>query len=145
WTSIHRTHFKDEGQISYNNVIVVHPTDPDYVVCGGVDLHRTKDGGRRWKKITHWEFNRGDPAYAHSDHHALVMPASVPGRIYDANDGGVDTSEDAGGTWANRSNGLAVTMFYDIDIAQTEPRAFGGGAQDNGTVITTKGDKGSFF
>lgn len=145
WKAIHGTHFKDEGQISYNNAIVVHPDDPEYVICGGVDLHRTKNGGKTWKKITHWDRNRGDAAYAHSDHHALVMPAGVPGRIYDANDGGVDLSEDGGSSWTNRSRGLAVTMFYDMDVAQTDACVFGGGAQDNGTVITTKGDEDSFF
>jgi len=115
------------------------------VICGGVDLHRTRDGGKTWRKISHWDFNRGDAGYAHSDHHALVMPASLPGRVYDANDGGFDVSEDGGSTWTNRSNGLAVTMFYDMDVAQTDARVFGGGAQDNGTVITTKGSSRSFF
>jgi len=145
WTGIHGKHFRDEGQISYGNTIVVHPTNPDRVICGGVDLHRTQDGGQTWKKITRWDTERGNPAYAHSDHHALLMPPAAEGRVYDGNDGGVDISEDGGTSWTNRSSGLAVTMFYDMDVAQTDSRVFGGGAQDNGTVATKTGMTDSFF
>src|SRR5207244_8679698 len=65
--------------------------------------------------------------------------AAAAGRVYDGNDGGVDVSENGGTSWTNRSNGLAVTMFYDMDVAQTDPLVFGGGAQDNGTVATKHG------
>ncbi len=144
WKDIHGTHFHGEGQISYGNSIVVHPTDPNHVICGGVDLHRTRDGGKTWKKITHWDAERGDPMYAHADHHALLMPAAAPGRVYDGNDGGVDVSENDGTSWTNRSSGLAVTMFYDMDVSQVDPLLFGGGAQDNGTVATRQGLENGF-
>jgi hypothetical protein len=58
------THFKDEGQISYGNTIVIHPTDPDIVICGGVDLHRTKNGGQTWQQISQWDLERDEPKYA---------------------------------------------------------------------------------
>lgn len=144
WQSIQGNHFKNEGQISYGNTIVVHPKDPDQVICGGVDLHRTKDGGKTWKKITRWDAERGDSTYAHADHHAVIMPQAAEGRVYDANDGGIDVSENSGTSWTNRSSGLAVTMFYDMDVAQTDSRVFGGGAQDNGTVATRTGLANNF-
>jgi hypothetical protein len=65
------------------------------------------------------------------------MPADRPGRVFSANDGGMDLSDDGGSTWTNRSAGLAVTTYYDIDVAQSDIRLFGGGSQDNGTLITT--------
>jgi photosystem II stability/assembly factor-like uncharacterized protein len=145
WKIISGNHFADEGQISYNNTIVVHPTDPNYVICGGVDLHVTTNAGASWRRITRWDLERGDPKYAHSDHHAVLMPTKLPGFVYDANDGGLDVSEDGGHHWKNRSNGLAVTMFYDLDVAPGNGLVFGGGAQDNGTVITTTGAGSSFF
>jgi photosystem II stability/assembly factor-like uncharacterized protein len=145
WTPIQHHHFQHEQQISYNNTIVVHPANPDHVICGGVNLHRTKDGGTTWEKITNCDANIGESAYAHSDHHALVMPAAAPGRVYDTNDGGVDVSENGGDTWTNRSAGLAVTMFYDLDVAQSDSRVFGGGAQDNGTLTTRTGALGEFI
>jgi photosystem II stability/assembly factor-like uncharacterized protein len=144
WKKISGNHFADEGQISYNNTIVVHPSDHNYVICGGVDLHLTKNGGKTWRRITHWDAERGEPKYAHSDHHALLMPAAVPGRVYDANDGGLDVSEDGGLHWKNRSDGLAITMFYDLDAAPSNGLYFGGGAQDNGTVITRTGAASTF-
>jgi photosystem II stability/assembly factor-like uncharacterized protein len=145
WRNVAGSYFADEGQMSYGNTIAVHPQDPNHVICGGVDLHRSLDGGRNWERATRWNAIRGHSDYAHADHHALVMPAGAPGRIYDANDGGLDVSEDGGGRWQNRSNGLAITMFYDMDVAQTDERLYGGGAQDNGTLVTKDGKADTFF
>src|SRR6185295_605221 len=126
-------------------VIAVHPTEPETVICGGVDLHLTRDGGRSWNQVTDFSANRGDPWYAHADHHALVLPPSEPDRIYDANDGGLDVSEDGGRTWVNRSRGLAVTMYYDMDVSASDARRFGGGTQDNGTQLTLTGGSDDHF
>jgi len=60
------------------------------------------------------------------------------------NDGGMDVSLDGGLTWTNRSDGLAVSMFYDVDVAQSDGRMFGGGLQDNGTNITLSGKPDDF-
>ncbi len=145
WTNVAGSHFSKEKQIGYGNTIAVHPSKPDCVLCGGVDLHMTNDGGRTWVQVTRWDANRGDSGYAHAVHHHLLWPQQAPERIYDPNDGGLDVSNDGGSTWVNRSNGLAVTMFYDIDVAPSDPSVYGGGAQDNGTVITTTGDNAGFF
>ncbi|HEY0671258.1 MAG TPA: hypothetical protein VGD27_03275 [Longimicrobiales bacterium] len=139
WRDVSGRHFEREGQTSYNNTIVVHPQDPNHVLCGGVDLHKTVDGGKTWRRVTRWNSERGRKNYAHADHHGLLMPTAAPGRVYDVNDGGLDVSEDGGDNWANRSRGLAITMYYDLDVAHTDGRVFGGGAQDNGTLITTNG------
>jgi len=139
------THFRQEQQMSYNCTIAVHPTDPNHVICGGVDLHLTTDGGATWSRTTRWDAERGTSKYAHADHHQVVMPASPPGRVYAANDGGLDVSVDGGNRWDNRSNGLATNMFYDVDVAQTDVRFFGGGAQDNGTIVTKDGRPDTFF
>ena len=113
--------------MSYGNTIAVHPTNPNHVLCGGVDLHLTHDGGKHWIRTTKWDAERGKTNYAHADHHALLMPGEQPGLVYDMNDGGMDVSMDGGVTWVNRSNGLAVSMFYDVDVAQSDGRIFGGG------------------
>jgi photosystem II stability/assembly factor-like uncharacterized protein len=145
WTDISRNAFRGETQMSYGNTIVVHPTRPNHVICGGVDLHLTTNGGNTWTQVTRWDAARGSKRYAHADHHALVMPSAMPGRVYDSNDGGMDVSDDGGVSWANRSNGLAVTMYYDMDIAQSDPRVYGGGSQDNGTLVTTTGRLNDHF
>src|SRR6266498_801204 len=145
WASIGGSHFANERQMSYNNAIVVHPEDPGWVLCGGVDLHRTTDAGQHWEQVTHWNAERGTPTYAHADHHALVMPTSQPGFVYDLNDGGMDFSTDGGSNWENRSNGLATNMFYDLEVAQTDSRMIAGGAQDNGTLATLDGQADTYF
>jgi len=144
WSNVAGTHFAKEGQMSYGNTIAVHPTNPNQVLCGGVDLHLTQDGGKNWLRATKWDAERGKPNYAHADHHCLLMPLEQPGLVYDMNDGGMDVSMDGGSTWTNRSNGLAVSMFYDVDVAQSDGRMFGGGLQDNGTNITVTGKPDDF-
>ena len=77
WTNITGSEFAKEGQISYGNTITVHPTDPNTVICGGVDLHLSTDGGATWTQVTHWDSDRGKPDYAHADHHAVVTGVST--------------------------------------------------------------------
>jgi photosystem II stability/assembly factor-like uncharacterized protein len=36
-------------------------------------------------------------------------------------------------------------MYYDMDVAQSDGRRFGGGAQDNGTLVTTSGRADDHF
>ena len=143
WRNV-TANFGSEGQMSYGLTLAVHPQNPDHVLCGGVDLHLSVNGGATWRKVTHWDAERGTPGYAHADHHALLMPAAAPGRVYDANDGGLDVSENGGIDWANRSNGLGCTMFYDLEVAQSNPDIYGGGAQDNGTMLTQNSQPGGF-
>jgi len=145
WTDVSGGAFRRERQMQYNNVVVVHPQKPDWVLAGGVDLHLSRNGGASWEQVSDWRADRGEKHYAHADQHALVMPVSTPGRVYAGNDGGVDVSVDGGRTWTNRSHGLAITMFYDLDVAQTDMRFFGGGCQDNGTNVTTEGKPDAFF
>src|SRR4029450_6683374 len=73
WTNIAGKHFVKEGQMSYGNTIAVHPANPDHVLCGGVDLHLTRDGGKTWVRATKWDADRGKPNYAHADHHCFLM------------------------------------------------------------------------
>lgn len=145
WASIGGKHFADERQMSYNNTIAVHPTNADHVLCGGVDLHRSTNGGQTWRRVTVWFRDRGASDYAHADHHHLVMPAAEPDWVYDMNDGGMDFSANGGRTWENRSDGLAVTMYYDLEVAQSDGRMFGGGTQDNGTNLTLTGQPNDHF
>lgn len=131
--------------MKYNNVVAVHPDNPNWVLAGGVDLHLSQDAGATWRQVTDWRAQRGEANYAHADQHALVMSSAVPGLVYAGNDGGIDVSRDGGLSWTNQSTGLAITMFYDLDVAQTDARFFGGGCQDNGTNVTTDGKRDTFF
>ena len=137
WQSIGGRHFEKESQLAYNNTVAVHPTHPDFVVCGAVDLHLTTDGGKTWNRITTGKRGsppqRFPPNFVHSDHHAIVIDPA--GWIYSGNDGGVALSEDGGKTWQDRSSGMATSMFYAAGVAQSNSRIYGGGTQDHGTLI----------
>ena len=143
WRRTSSDKFRGERLMYYANCIAVHPENPEFVLFGGTDLHLSEDGGKNWKRVTRWNLKRGDSSYAHADHHAIVIPRNTNGRIYDANDGGLDTSKD-GRTWVNRSRGLPITMFYDVDVAWTNSNHYGGGTQDNGTVVTKTGRADDF-
>ncbi len=140
WQEVGGAHFANERQLSYNNCIAVHPNDENFVVCGAADLHLTTDGGKTWTQITTGERGEiGSPGglpknFVHNDHHAIVI--TTEGVIYSGNDGGVARSGDKGKTWHSSIQGMATTMFYAVDVAQSDSRVFGGGTQDHGTVMT---------
>ncbi|HWO02140.1 MAG TPA: TIR domain-containing protein [Blastocatellia bacterium] len=139
WRRIALNPVRDEVQAFYNNALAVHPHDHRRVLWGGYDVYLTKDGGAKWRQATQWHAELGSPRFAHASHHVLVVPAAAPERVYDANDGGLDVSEDGGATWSNRSRGLAITMFNRIAVARTDSRRFGGGTRGLGTLVTTTG------
>ena len=143
WQEVGGPHFAAEAQSSYNNTIAVHPEDPDRVVCGLNDVHISSDGGATWLRASQWDAAEGSPQYVHSDQHAIVLPGG--NLIYVANDGGVAASEDFGETWAMRAHGMVNTMFYDIDVAPGDGSIFGGGAQDNGTLVAGVSEKEGDF
>ena len=136
WREILGGRYPTERQMSYNNTIAVHPHKPDSVVWGGMKLYRTDDAGRSWRRITNTE--RGKKDYVHADHHALLWPEDDV--IISGNDGGVSVTRDGGRTWTERSRGMVSAMFYDLDVAPSNGKVFGGGTQDNGTLIAGVGD-----
>jgi hypothetical protein len=156
-------HFAACGRLNYTNCIAVHPKNPDLVVCGADDLHRSTDGGHTWTQVTEWFAAPNSPGYAHKDHHALLWVEKTPEagtgndednsiqyRLYSGNDGGVSSSDDNGVTWQSESRGLANLMFYDIDVTCSDAEApagttsstsstsviIAGGTQDNASVMT---------
>ena len=49
-------------------------------------------------------------------------------------------TSDGGRNWTERSRGMATAMFYDLDVAPSNGKIFGGGTQDNGTLIAGVGE-----
>ncbi len=138
-----RRSFRQEFQMSYTNTIAVHPRNRDFVVCGGLDLTITEDSGKTWRRATRWDAGDGSRRHVHGDHHALLFLTNSV--IVSGNDGGVAVSQDAGKTWETRVRGMNTAMFYNIDVAATDSGCFGGGTQDNGTIIRSSSDKPGEF
>jgi len=116
-----------EGQAVYDNILLVHPTDPDIVFAGGVKLFRSYLYGLAWHEIFH----------IHDDHHMMVSdPSSTFGIVF-GNDGGVYYTNNclaAVPPIFDKNKGYNVTQFYTLAY---HPRSMSnfmlGGTQDNGT------------
>ena len=125
----------------YDNIVWVDPTDPSTVVVGGLDLHRSRDAGFTWTKISAWQFA---PSSAHADHHMIVEDPGFDGvtnkTVYFGDDGGlyratdVYTVAEVSG-WQELNNNYGVTQFYggSGNSLGTSGRLVGG-TQDNGTL-----------
>jgi photosystem II stability/assembly factor-like uncharacterized protein len=132
-------------QGGYNNFLVGHPTRPNEIYVGGIDVIRTTDGGTSWTNITN-----AYPAYfsndrtQHSDQHSLAFTCAASGDdLLNGQDGGVFNTRDYGKTW-NRVEGLPITMFYHLEawsagmasqpVSDPNTLKLFGGTQDNGSV-----------
>lgn len=117
------------GQGWYNNVIQVHPTDPNTVITGGINLFKTTDGG-----ATTWtEISDGYSGGIHVDQHAIVFDTTNPSTIYFGNDGGVFNTLNGGSNFSSLNNGFVTVQFYSGSVHPTSDIYYGG-TQDNGTL-----------
>jgi photosystem II stability/assembly factor-like uncharacterized protein len=118
-----------EQQVWYNNVIEVHPIDPNMVYAGMTYFYRSTNGGTNWSNIN---------GSMHVDHHAIAIDQITPTRIVVGNDGGVFSTTTGGSLWTKSYN-LPISQFYAGTIDYTNPQRYFGGMQDNGTARTLTG------
>jgi uncharacterized protein (TIGR03437 family) len=125
WTGLSKTPDFCSPQCGYNNVLAVHPSDPNTIYAGGVRMYRSSDAGATWVDVT--------PGYV--DQHALAF-SSNPVKLYAGDDGGMwgSTAPQASPlVWTSLNNGLSLTQFYPgISIHPTNVNITYGGAQDTG-------------
>jgi photosystem II stability/assembly factor-like uncharacterized protein len=127
------------GQGWYDNVISVHPTNPNIVFLGGVDIYKSTDGGLNWQEITAWASGQGFPV-VHADQHVFTFStATEPPTLFVGNDGGIYRSTDLSASWAPMNRNLGVTQFYFFDAHPTLPLVLLGGTQDNGSPMLFNG------
>ena len=131
------THFT-RSQAFYDLILAVHPTDPNYVIAGGIDLHRSTNGGASWSGISHWYGGFGQPE-VHADQHAIQFRPGASDEVIFGNDGGVYYSTNAGDdmatpTFVSRNTNYNVTQFYACAAKnEVNSQYFLAGAQDNGS------------
>lgn len=116
---------------------IVSQASINNVYCGCVDNHRSTDGGVTWKVFTHWSGQNGLKE-VHADNHGYIFDPTKPYELYVSNDGGVEKFNEQTNTWTYLSNGLAITMYYQIAVAQTNAVVMAGGTQDNGGNMRKK-------
>lgn len=130
------------GQAFFDLILAVHPENENIALAGGIDVHKTSDGGLTWGGVSYWTGGSCD-AYVHADQHALQFRPGYPNEAIFGNDGGVFYSSDIGNAnnpdFGQRNNGYNVTTFYAA-AAKNEINSnyFLAGAQDNGTQQFTQ-------
>ncbi|MBN1448253.1 MAG: hypothetical protein JXA28_10015 [Bacteroidetes bacterium] len=127
------------GQGRFNSVLAVHPANPDIVWAGGIDLHRSTDGGVTWRQMTNW-YPFKTLAYVHADQHALIFNPADPNEMLAGSDGGMFRSLNGGEDFEEMSGGMVTVQFHS---GTPHPRSdmVIGGTIDNGTLRTTDGDR----
>ena len=127
------------GQSWYDLIISVHPEDDSLVVVGGIDLHRSFDGGQTWEPISYWAADC--EIYVHADQHNFIYRPGHPNEAVITNDGGVYYTKDitvpeneGKPIFEVRNRGYNVTQFYSCATKnEAGSHYFLAGAQDNGS------------
>lgn len=135
-------YFQVQG--GYNLTVAVHPTQPNIVFAGGVNLFRSTDG---FATLANTQFVGGlasntydDPDdISHVDFHFLAFDPSSPNRMVSTSDGGLVSTPDASAakmSWNNLNNKFQTIQYYHVGIDPTPgSRVYYGGCQDNSTTF----------
>ena len=100
----------------------VDPTDENTIYSLGLGLNVSRDGGRTFTEL------RG----MHGDHHGLWIDPQKPSTLYNANDGGFYSSDDAGRTWKFAVS-AGGAQFYNVTLDNSTPPWAYGSIQDHGS------------
>lgn len=135
--------FGDQGW--YDDALWVNPTDPTFLIVGGIDLWRSTDSGSTFTKISDWNNapTKTVPGTSvHADHHVIVEGPGFNNRpddvVYFGNDGGiyatlnVSTVQQTSG-WFSLNNFLANTQLFSA-VGNVSTGVIVAGAQDNSTL-----------
>ena len=116
----------------YFNKIYADPKNEDIVYALNVNMYRSNDGGKTFKRIN----------TPHSDHHDLWIDPENASRMIVADDGGAQISFDAGENWSTYYN-QPTAQFYRVSTDNHFPYRLLAAQQDNSTVrilSRTEGD-----
>ncbi len=133
------------GQSWYDFILQVSPTNANLLLAGGIDIHRSTDGGATWNCVTYW--TGACRTYVHADQHGMAFRPGFPNECLFSNDGGVFYSNNVGNTgvalpaFAERNLDYNVTQYYACAMRnEAGSNYFLAGAQDNGShQFTTAG------
>lgn len=121
------------GQAWYDLTIEVDPNNDNNVFVGGINIHRSTDGGITWTTLTEWAGSGSN--YVHADQHNILFKPNSSDTCLFSNDGGVFYTRSL--TYDNpafyaRNKDYNVTQFYAADLHGSSEKYLAG-AQDNGT------------
>jgi len=122
--------------------IKVDPNDENLVYAGGLDVHRTFNGGQTWERLTDWAamYQGGGIDYVHGDIHDFAYLGNSLDLCI-ATDGGVfytayANADSSGMIFQPANTNYTTLQFYSAAITQSGIESFMGGLQDNGTLLS---------
>jgi photosystem II stability/assembly factor-like uncharacterized protein len=136
---VQRTVAGASGANWYANPLWVDPTDPDFLLTGGIHVYKSVDGGLSLIQISSGYIMTDQ---AHPDIHFFTPDPGYDGdgnrRVYVCTDGGVWVADDIYlasivGGWARREQTYRTTQFYGA-AGHGAGGLLIGGTQDNGTL-----------
>lgn len=117
------------------NQVAIHPRDTNTMFVGGVQFHRTSDGGASWQWLDYYATglrpNR-DTGLVYVDQMDIAFHPLDPDTVLLFNDGGVFRSTDGGRFWNKGNEGLGTAMIYRIAGHPLDTALLIGGFQDHG-------------
>jgi photosystem II stability/assembly factor-like uncharacterized protein len=121
------------GQGWYDNAVIVHTTDPNIVVVGGLDLYVSTNGGSGLVQKSSWSTSNSQNM-THADIHRLAYNGTI---LYCMSDGGVYKSTNNGNNWVDLNYDLSTLQYQSADYDQTNIAMLQGGTQDNNKMTST--------
>lgn len=122
-------------------IIKVDPNNPDVVYAGGLDLHKSLDGGNSWNKISDWRgptLGAGGTSYVHADQHQIVFLNNSSDSAAFCTDGGIFFTSDGSAEFpgfGERNMNYNTIQYYSCAIHPEAGKNFYiAGTQDNGTM-----------
>ncbi len=146
-------------QGGYDMEIAVKPDDENFVMIGGTNLFRGRDGfastpsgGYRQNVANEYWIggyaNNNTPDLypnQHPDQHVIKFDPDNPNRMWVGHDGGLSVTDDITASrvgWTSKNNSYITTQFYTSAIpAFADDNRLMGGTQDNGTPFFRAGEQ----
>ncbi len=130
------------GQGGYDLAIDVSPSNSNDVYIGGVNTHKSTDGGSSWTAVNCWTsysgYNKNGAPEVHADKHMLKFRSS-DNTLFETNDGGIYYTSNGGSSWTDKTNGIEPSQLYRLGVATTSSTEVITGLQDNGSKLYSSG------
>ncbi|MDQ3110678.1 MAG: T9SS type A sorting domain-containing protein, partial [Bacteroidota bacterium] len=111
--------------------MIIRAGDPNEILVGGVNMHRSTDGGFSFSQVSDMSWG---PQYMHSDVHSVVVNPQNPSSAFIATDGGLFRSYDFGDSYIECVDGYVTSQCYIGSVSQTNPDFALTGLQDNYSI-----------
>jgi len=116
--------------------IFVSPTNPNFLITGGLNCFYSLDGGQDWQLVNEWyEYYDDVAGKLHADMMTFSGFTTADGENFTlvSNHGGLNISYDELSSVENISlEGLNVSQYYSVKSGDANPNYIIGGSQDQG-------------